>query len=120
MLTLEEVLADFAAHAGFPARTNVGPNAVGPHGTTPLHWMSTLGDAPAIRLLVAAGATKDKQDDLGNTPLHEAVLNRQAGAAEALLQLGASHEVANTDGLRPQDIAIRDGYAPTKALFKGE
>ena len=79
--------------------------------------MATLGDPAAIRLLVSAGARTDAQDNAGNTPLHEAVLSRQAVAVEALLQAGANRELKNLEGFTPADIAARDGYGPTAAAL---
>ena len=116
MLTLNEILTDFAAFLGS------APGSVatrGPNGESPLHWMATLGDAEAICLLVAGGAELSAIDHNGDTPLHEAVANRQVAAAKALIDLGANIHLCNAAGQTPQDIAMRDGYNPTVALFAG-
>ena len=82
--------------------------------------MATLGDATAIRLLANVGANLEAVDNAGNTPLHEAVVSRQAPAAEALLSVGARRDARNADGLSPQDMALQDRYEPTITLFAGK
>lgn len=116
MLTLTEILSDFAAHSGTESEVRV--TTQGPNGETPLHWMATLGDTNAIRLLVAAGAEVSATDQKGNTPLHEAVAYRQAPAAQILIESGANLHSCNFAGQTPQDIAQSDGYSPTIALFE--
>ena len=115
MLTLAEILSDFAAFLGSAPEVDVTTR--GPNGETSLHWMATLGDANAICLLVAAGAGVSATDHKGNTPLHEAVAYRQTPAAKTLIELGANLKVCNVSGQTPQDIAKSDGYSPTIALF---
>ena len=120
MLTLAEVLSDFAAFAGLPDNASVGIDAVNSDGATPLHWMATLGDSAAIQILAASGANLDAQDRAGNTPLHEAVANRQARAAESLLLAGAKLDCRNARGFTPRDIAAQDKYEPTLAILAGQ
>ncbi len=117
MLTLAEILSDFAAFAGLPDGANVGIDAVNSDGATPLHWMAALGDSVAIQILATAGADLDAQDKAGNTPLHEAVANRQAHAARSLLLAGANLESRNAQGLTALDVAAQDNYEPTLAVF---
>jgi ankyrin repeat protein len=120
MLTLAEVLSDFAAFAGLPDDASVGIDAVNSDGATPLHWMATLGDSAAIQILAAAGANLDAQDSAGNTPLHEAVANRQAQAVESLLLAGARLECRNEQGFTAREIAAQDKYEPTLAVLAGK
>jgi ankyrin repeat protein len=120
VLTLAEVLSDFAAFAGLPDDGSVGIEAVNSDGATPLHWMATLGDSAGIQILANAGASLDAQDNLGNTPLHEAVANRQAQAVQSLLLAGAKPDCRNAQGFSARDLAAQDKHEPTLALFAGK
>jgi ankyrin repeat protein len=80
--------------------------------------LATLGDTKAIVLLVNAGAELSAINNKGNTPLHEAVMCRQTAAAKVLIELGASHKIANIAGQTPQDIARSDNYTPTIELLE--
>ena len=120
MLTLAEVLEDVANSPAFHGVKDVGPNTRGQKGETPLHWMATLGDAQAIRLLVDAGAVVDAADRNGNTPLHESCASRQVAAAKMLMRLGANRELKNHDGLTPRDVAAAEGVQPMIDLFNKE
>ena len=118
MLTLHEVLADTAASPGFEAIGEVGINTRGNGGESPLHWMSTLGDSKAVRLLLEAGAAIDATDKHGNTPLHEAVSGRHTQAAQALIEHGASIGIKNSRGQTVKDIAREEGFEPVVLLFQ--
>ena len=118
MLTLEEILEDFASFVGADRKDAVGLSSAGREGETPLHWMATLGDAKAIRILIDAGAELSATDNNGNTPLHAAISSRQIDAARTLLALGAPSATRNSDGKSPLDIARADKYEPTIALFE--
>lgn len=118
MLTIDEVLEDFARYVGCNVE-EVSVNARSPDGVTPLHWMAVLGDGKAIRLLAASGADLSATDASGNTALHGAIINRQVSAAEVLIALGAPVGVRNSSGLTAQELAIRDAYKPAIALFSG-
>ena len=113
MLTLEEILSDAAMSPSFTNVEKVGVDSHGDDGQTPLHWMATLGDAVAIRLLVEAGASINAVDNKGNTPLHEAVTWRHTLAARMLIEQGADMLLRNESGLTPLDIAKSDGFRPT-------
>ncbi len=120
MLTLTEVLEDVANSPAFLGAENVGPNTCGQNGKTPLHWMATLGDDQAIRLLADAGAVVDAVDQNGNSPLHESCASRQVAAANMLIGLGANRDLKNHDGLTPSDVAAAEGIQPMIDLFKKE
>jgi hypothetical protein len=57
------------------------PSATDDKGWTPLHIAASLGLAPVIRRLVAAGSEIEARLPYGWTPLHVAIENRQAEAA---------------------------------------
>jgi ankyrin repeat protein len=115
VVTLDEVFADFGAFAG--SGNPVSVTTRGPRGETALHWMATLGDVNAIRLLVTAGADLSAADREGNTPLHEAVRHRQARAVQLLVELGADPHIRNHEGKTSREIAEGDAYAPTIELL---
>lgn len=115
MLTLNEILSDFGTFLGSVRAASVTTRSQ--RGETALHWMATLGDANAIRLLITAGAETSATDNEGNTPLHEAVRYRQAMAAKTLIELGANLEIRNAEGQTAREIAESDGYQPTLELF---
>ena len=116
MLTLQEILNDYAdyVHAEPSSITISSRNA---SGESPLHWMASLGDALAIRLLIINGADPSDPDHFGNTALHIAVLQRHAPAAKELIHLGAPMHTKNGEGTTPADIAAADNYQPTRELF---
>ncbi|MCG7946639.1 MAG: ankyrin repeat domain-containing protein [Candidatus Thiodiazotropha taylori] len=117
MLTLEEILNDFAAYIGEGHPENVGLDSASATGETPLHWMATIGDSGAIKMLVDAGAEVNAQDRAGNTALHCAVASRQASAAKALLLLGANAFQENLEGVSPSGLSQQDEFRPVQALF---
>jgi hypothetical protein len=117
MLTLEEILSDAAALPEFRRLDAVQVNSRGIGGETPLHWMATLGDVAAIKILASHGAIIDASDHDGNTPLHEAVSWRQVDAANTLLQLGANVFQKNKANLTPCDLARTSHFRPMEALF---
>jgi ankyrin repeat protein len=117
MLTLEEILSDAAALPAFKHHDVVKVDSRGKGGETPLHWMATLGDVAAIKILVSHGAFIDASDHDGNTPLHEAVLWRHTHAANILLELGANMFLKNKANLTPYDLAKTSGFEPMEKLF---
>lgn len=60
-----------------------------PNKTSPLHLAALVGFAPAIKLLVDAGADMELTDESKLTPLQHAALNNQGETTEALLSAGA-------------------------------
>jgi ankyrin repeat protein len=117
MLTLEEVLSDFAAYIGCDELDKIDINSKSGQGKSPLHWMVVLGDNKGIELLVEAGANIDVQDSKGNTPLHEAVICRHHTTVYTLVELGANRSMRNKDGFTPKELAIADENEAVIAVF---
>ena len=113
MLSLEEILSDFENYAESPGLSAAGVTARNLNGETALHWMSVLGDADAIQILVANGAPVNVSDINGNTALHHAVMQRQPSAITALIRSGADAWILNNEGYTPCDLAKIDNYQPT-------
>ena len=116
MLTLREVLNDFALYAKLEPG-NVSVNTRSPSGESPIHWMAALGDVPAIQLLANAGADLSVQDQSGNTALHVAVSAGHGPATQALIAAGAPVALRNTLGQTPEDVAHSFPSANLAALF---
>ena len=116
MLTLQEVLDDFALYAGLDA-CDVSVNTQNAAGETPAHWMAALGDDAAIRLLAQAGADISAQDHQGNTALHVAVAGAHDGAVAVLIAEDAAVTVQNALGQTPEDIARAFQYTRLAELY---
>jgi ankyrin repeat protein len=80
------------------------------NGRRALNWAALNDRAPAIRVLLAHGATLEARNHTGFTPLHHAAEAGAVNAARALLEAGADPEARNTAGNRPADIARELGH----------
>lgn len=75
-------------------------------GDTPLHRAAAAGSAPALGLLIKAGADVNKTNLAGESPLHVALLNRRLNATQVLLESGADPNAELGDGRRPLHLAV--------------
>ena len=79
-------------------------------GWTPLHFAAEHQRADVVRVLAAAGADVNARErQVGNTPLHRAVMSSR-GAGDtimALLDAGADPDLVNDRGDSPRDWAER-------------
>ena len=116
MLTLQEVLEDVAQQDDFADIHPIGVNTRGHSGTTPLHFMATLGDDKAAQLLLNAGAEIDAADANGYTPLHEAIILGHANFVAFLVSKGASISCRNQDGDTALELA--EGNDNIKRLLR--
>jgi len=105
MLTLHEVLEDARCSGDFEGMGSIDVNTRGASGTTPLHFIATLGDVPAAQLLLDAGAEINAADDSGRTPLHEAVTLGHESLVLVLVSRGASRVAKDLQGDTPESIA---------------
>jgi uncharacterized protein len=81
-----------------------------PNGRRALNWAAWYNRAPAIRFLLAHGASLEARNRTGFTALHHAAEAGSMEAAEALLAAGADPEAANYAGLRPAQTAMDKGH----------
>ncbi len=116
MLTLQEILDDFAQYADLDA-CGVSVNTQNAAGETPVHWMAALGDDAAIRLLAQAGADLSAQDHQGNTALHLAVTGAHDSAVAVLIAEGADVTLHNALNQTPEDFARAFQYTRLADLF---
>eukprot|EP01061_Rhynchopus_euleeides_P015014 TRINITY_DN25771_c0_g1_i1.p2 TRINITY_DN25771_c0_g1~~TRINITY_DN25771_c0_g1_i1.p2 ORF type:complete len:269 (+),score=90.49 TRINITY_DN25771_c0_g1_i1:1262-2068(+) len=77
--------------------------------TTLLHHTSLLGNAKAMKQLLAAGIQVNSISLHGDTPLHFAVMTSQVEATELLIANGALVNVSNSYGDTPLHIACNVG-----------
>ena len=75
--------------------------------STPLYQASKHGIENIVKILLEKGAKIDSQDIRGYTPLIIAVLNGNLNIVEILLEQGADTKIANNDGQKPFDIAMK-------------
>lgn len=89
-----------------------------PNGRRALNWAAWYDRAPAIRLLVARGASVNAFNNTGFTPLHHAAESGSVSAAEALLAAGADRKAANFQGELPADVARLRGHPEIARLIE--
>jgi len=81
-----------------PSSGSVLAQVVDENRRSALHFVAAVGNADAVRLLVAAGADVDAQDKDGFTPLHMASGYMRIQAIAALLEAGADPELRDSGG----------------------
>ncbi|XP_066960336.1 transient receptor potential channel pyrexia-like isoform X2 [Macrobrachium rosenbergii] len=84
------------------------------HGYTPLHVAAEVGNVPAVRILLNAGALHSSADYRGQTALHLATV---PAVAEALLDAGADVTEANTAEESVLEHAIKKSPAVVPTLL---
>ena len=89
-----------------------------PNGRRALNWAAFNNRGPALRLLIARGASLNLTNNTGFTPVHHAA---EAGAADALailIEAGADITIANNQGLLPVDTARGRNHAQAIQLLE--
>ena len=116
-------VADDPAMVRLALSLGADPGAVtSPYDGTALIAAAHLGHVEVVRILIAAGAPLDHVNNLGWTALIEAVDSgrRRAGPCRgrrALVEAGASREIADRSGITPLDHASSRGYAAMVELL---
>jgi ankyrin repeat protein len=88
------------------------------NGRRALNWAALNDRVPALRVLLAHGATLEARNRTGFTALHHAA---EAGAADALrllLAVGADPRAANAAGVSPAQTARRLGHIGVAVLLE--
>lgn len=75
-------------------------------GNTPLHMAAGNGHIRMLKLLLDAGAPRDKRNSSGSAPLHYSAVGKAVECAEALVNAGADLFIENNAGATPLDDAI--------------
>ncbi|MEM6573557.1 MAG: ankyrin repeat domain-containing protein [Pseudomonadota bacterium] len=89
-------------------------------GRTALHWAATHRDKRFVNELLAAGADANAQDEGGNTALMlalEVERPAQLGVLRALLQAGADPKQANSEGVSPLGLAMKNDDATLQNML---
>ena len=107
----EELRADLAADPDAVARRSAD-------GFTALHYACFFGGAPAVGVLLAAGADPDAQAaDPPVRPLHSAAAARDAEAIRLLLETGADPDARQAGGFTALHAAARHDDEASAALL---
>ncbi|MDL2272171.1 ankyrin repeat domain-containing protein [Desulfovibrio sp. OttesenSCG-928-I05] len=95
------------------------PNLADAAGMTPLMHAATRDNAPAVYMLMDAGAAMDAVDAEGKTALHHAAASGAGRAAEALLKAGANPSMQDAAGKIPHALCPDTEHGgPLRELLK--
>jgi ankyrin repeat protein len=90
-------------------RAGADVNEAQPDGTRPIHWAVYRVDYELMEALIAKKAKADVRNDLGSTPLAEAVKLGDSRLVKMLLDAGSGPEGANEDGQSALMLGIKNG-----------
>jgi ankyrin repeat protein len=93
-------------------RAGADVNEAQPDGTRPIHWAVYRVDYEVLEALIARKAKANVTNELGATPLSEAVKVGEARMVKMLLDAGSGTEGANEDGQTALMLAIKNGDLP--------
>ena len=91
---------------------------INPNGRRALNWAAWYNRVPAIRFLLAHGASLEARNRTGFTALHHAAEAGSMDAVEALLAAGADPEARNYLGRQPAETAISKGNVDVAAVLR--
>ncbi len=90
-----------------------------PNGRRALNWAALNGHVPALRVLLARGATLEARNRTGFSALHHAAEAGSGDAARFLLSAGADPRATNRAGMTPGVIARDQGHVGIALLLQG-
>jgi ankyrin repeat protein len=93
-------------------RSGADVNEAQPDGTRPIHWAVYRVDYEVMEVLLAKKAKADVRNELGSTPLAEAVKLSESRLVKMLLDAGSGPEGANDDGQTALMIALKNADLP--------
>ena len=99
----------YANHEKLKSIVNDGVdlNSFSSHGVNFISHIAYLRDSDTLRNWIELGATVDRLNENGSTPLFWAISGNRVGNVEVLLQHGANVNHRNKTGLTPLILAIR-------------
>ena len=86
---LQSIIKRYADLDMFDGYEIVSPDSVGPDGDTPFHMAAFDGDIEAVKIMLPYVSNIDAGGDLGNSPLHYAIMHHQPEMARFLILNGA-------------------------------
>jgi len=93
--------------------------AVGPDGTTALHWAAYHNDVELAGRLIEAGADVGASNAFGSTPFSEAATIANPAMLELLLGAGAAVDAAGPDGQTALMVVARGGRVDAARVLLG-
>ncbi len=88
------------------------------NGRRALNWAALANSVPALRVLLAHGATINATNLTGFTAAHHAAEAGSADAMKFLIASGADVTIPNTDGRLPIDTARANGHVEVIQLLE--
>ena len=104
----------------FPSELGSAPvilTSVGVGSDTPLHVLTSRGDANGVAILLRAHAAVDAVGEMGHTPLHLAVSQENEQLIRLLLSAGANPDIRSEWGITARELAANKGSGMA-ALFE--
>jgi ankyrin repeat protein len=95
---LQSILRKYAEMDMFSGYDIVSPESPGPDGDTPFHMIAYDGDVEAAKIMLPYISDINFGGDIGNSPLHYAVLNDKFEMARFLILNGADRMKKNDYG----------------------
>lgn len=89
-----------------------------PNGRRALNWAAFNNRVPAVKLLIARGASLDLTNITGFTPAHHAAESGSLEALTVLIEAGADISIPNGRGLQPLDTARANGHTTVIQLLE--
>lgn len=106
----------FGLFRGAKGTNRFGPDPLGGNESLLLFYAAN-GNVGKVKYFVELGEDANKLDEIGNGPLHYAVMNECFDVVEYLLGVGANKMAVSSKGLTPIDIAKRNKWTAGLQLF---
>lgn len=103
-INTKEIFGKYQKNSEFWDAQITEVNQRGLSGDTMLHIAAWQGNQEDINNSILLGANINSIGDLGNTPLHQAVLSEQTGSIKILLEHNINIGITNESGEKALDI----------------
>ncbi|WP_092320739.1 ankyrin repeat domain-containing protein [Pseudomonas saponiphila] len=108
---MDDISANNVANVSAWLHSNKSPDEYLADGWTPLTYASMMGKTEIVKMLVSNGASINKPEGGGNTPLYWAAFNNSYDTVSYLVSAGANTCPVMEDRKSPRDIAQVKGYS---------